>query len=657
MSPRARNKKAKRRRKLRLGTVIWRAFWIIIALILGVLIGTYATTKVPSPEAVKLPQPTAVYFSDGTTKIGDLTAPTRTIVKLAEVAQPMQDAVLARQDPLFYKRPVLSFSDVLSGIWESAWGGQAASEQSLTYTYMDAVSTRSQLPVLDSLRRVFMPVKIDRTLSKDQILENYLNAAYFGRGAYGIEAGAQAYFGVSAKELSLAQAALLAAVIPAPSSWDPAVDAEQAKLQFAKVKEAMVAAGGISQEEADAAEFPAVNPPIRSESYSGVEGYILEYVRAELVSRGRIAPRVLDLGELSVVTTLDAQAQAAAIDAVAGVADSRPEAVQTGLISLDPASGEVKAMYGGADYSQRATNNAVAARVQAGTVFKVFGLVENFEQHLGVNNAYYHHPSGRVDREYYPSIPDLNHKITLLQDSVKYDLNDTFIRLGGDVGPATLKERATAMGVAADAAGLDDAKDNILGRAQVTPQEMARAFGAVANDGGLTTPYAVKEVKDGSGRVVYSGASEELKVMDPDSAKLTTFMMQYQFESPGVAAANGAAFASERPAAGLASNKVDTNGSWFVGYTPQLVTAVAMFQVDDAGSVVPIQPYGAVATMEGGGYPLKVWAAYMTAASQDLPVASFPDVTQLVQENTRDLTGIYPDGVEVVDPDRYVIKW
>lgn len=623
-----------RKRRVRVGTLIWRVFWLLVAVIVGALVGIYFTTNAPAAQAVKLPTPSTVYFADGTTEIGKLSTPSRKIVPLAEVAPVMRDAVVAGQDPLFYQRPKLALTDVFSGMWESLWGGRSADEQSLTLAYAQAVSRGHGAPILGELRDTFLPVRIDQTLSKDKILENYLNVAYFGRGAYGVEAAAQTYFGVSAKDLSLPQAALLAALLPAPCAWDPAVNAEQAQVQFAKVIAALVSAEKITAEQAQDAQFPQVQAASASGDYAGTNGYLLALVKDELTAQAHLSATAIDQGQLTVITTIDAANQQAAVDAVAGVAEGRPAALQTGLIALAPESGAIMAVYGGSDYAQRATNNATQQRIPASSPYKALALVENFEADLGVNNTYEHWANGYLSGDTFNSIPMLPSGLVSIGDATKFNQNDPFVRLEGDVGADAIQQRAVDLGIPADAPGTSTDRGSSLGRVHVTAQEMARIYAAIADDGKITTPHAVQEVRAGK-QSIYSAEVKSRQAIPANSAKLTTYLMQTPFSADGLAAAEGGAFAAQRPAAGIPSTAVDKNVAWFVGYTPQIVTAVTMYQLDDAGALQDITPYGDVKRVDGTNYPLRVWSAFMSSASEKLPVKAFPDVSELVQQATK----------------------
>ena len=232
---------------------------------------------------------------------------------------------------------------------------------------------------------ILISLKVERALDKDQILTDYLNTVYFGRGTYGVQAAAQAYFGVDASALTIEQAALLAGVLPAPNRYDPAEDPEAAQERFDYVSDGLVATEVLNQAAADALVLPTTVEQAPQQVYAGPRGYLLQAAREELADLG-YDDDAIDTGGYKVVTTYDPAVQ----DAVeAGVAEQMPTPEDTGgeplspglrvaAVSIDPATGGVKGMYGGDDLTQR--QNAVTKDIaQGGSTFKPFTLVAALE--------------------------------------------------------------------------------------------------------------------------------------------------------------------------------------------------------------------------------------------------------------------------------------
>lgn len=637
----ARKRPKKKRKRASVGTIIWRILLVILALLVGTAVGSYVMAQVPDPEKMPLPKAGTAYFSDGKTPIGTFTNPKRSVVPAEKIAPVVRAALIASQDPYFEQRPAAGFADLATHWWESLWGGGGANEESLTDKFVQAVAGDADRPLLADMRDAFLPVKIDHALSKDEIVTAYLNTAYFGRDAYGIEAAAQAYFGVSAQKLSTAQAAMLVAVMPAPAAWDPAVNKDEAHQQFAKVLQAMVSNGTITKEEADGTAFPAVKPRVYPE-FSGPNGYLLAMVRAELTDVARIAPATVERAGLSVTTSIDQAQQQAAVKAVQSSASERPKSVQVGLFSLDPRNGEVVAVYGGADYSKNSTNAASQARVPAGMPFGAFAMAEAMEQGVAMNEQFYGWNGVRTNEGGAYSFFNVNGKsygLVNIQQITKFAVNSASVHLNGMVNPENTRKRAVTMGISAQAPGINSDPGNVLGDTQVTAKEMARAYAAFAADGILPVVHAVREVKNASGATIYTGDLKGKQVLKPESAQLATYALHSTFtgpeeaplDLPGMAYTNGAAFDAKYPAAGQASSATDRSGAWFVGYTKHVVTAVNMFERGDDGAVRELEAFGGEDPVTGSGAPLKLWSEFMTAASSGQKAEPFADVTAVLK--------------------------
>lgn len=635
-------KHRRNKRKLTVGTVIWRSIWSLIAVCLGGLAAAYVTVPVPSVVSIPLPAPSVAYFADGTTKIGELTNPVRTPIEHSAMGEMTPKILLAVNDPDFYEAPTMNPKDLAGEVWESLWGGSTAQEGSLSHRFSSMLSERSEQNFWQKLQSLFLPLKIERSLSKDDIVSAYLNAAYFGRDAYGIEEAAKAYFGVSAGDLDLAQSALLVAIMPSPSAWDPAVNSEQAQKQFTQVISKLVSADVLTQEEAAATEFPQVIDRVYP-AYSGTNGYILEMVRSELSSQARLSAATVERESLSVVTTIDEEKQKAAVDAVSSLPEDKPAGVQVGLVSMNPENGDIVAVYGGADYAARSANTATQERSPAGMTFSTFTLAEAFEQGMQMDEEFFAFNGTRAEgyQGYvFPNAGGRSFGQATIQQIAKFAINSAFVSLNNTVTPEKTRQRALAMGVSADAPDLNEDLGSVLGTAQVTGVEMARAYSALAADGVLPVAHVVNTVRSESGDSIYTADFHGKSVMKKESAQLTTYALhstftgpdEPPFDLPGMAYTNGAAFDAEHPSAGQASSSTDRMSAWFVGYTPQLVTSVNMFELGDDGAVRKLSAFGDEDPVTGSGMPLKVWSSFMTAASAQMEAEPLPDVTDILDQ-------------------------
>ena len=312
----------------------------------------YASTDVPEPTELGQKATTTVFYADGTTQLGQFADVNRTPVETADVPEVMRQAVIAAEDRSFYENRGVSPSSIARAFVSNLRGNATQGGSTITQQYVKNYYTGDDTQSLErKVREAFIALKVDQQLDKDEILTDYLNTIYFGRGAYGVQEAAQAYFGVDVGQLDASQAALLAGVVPAPSAYDPAVDPAAAEGRWEYVVDGMVETGALTQAERDALVLPATAQQETDEVYAGPDGYLLQAVRDELTTRGAFTADELDGGGLTITTTFDVGMQE---DAVAAMEDEdafpvedRPEDVVGALVSIDPADGAVKAMYGG----------------------------------------------------------------------------------------------------------------------------------------------------------------------------------------------------------------------------------------------------------------------------------------------------------------------
>lgn len=340
----------------------------------------YVTTDIPEPDELALAQTTRVYFSDGETEMGSFADIDREPVALDTLPEYVGQSVIASEDKSFYSNSGIDLRGIARALVNNARGGAQQGGSTLTQQYVERYYLGTTTNYAGKLKEAIIALKIDNEQTKDEVFENYLNTIYFGRGAYGIEMAAQRYFGISASDLNLSQAALLTAVIPAPSAWDPAQDPEQAESRWHRVLDNMVSEGYISQADADAAVFPPTNSLERSNAFEGPNGYLLSTASAELIDSGEFTADDINTRGLKIVTTIDKEKQQAAVDAVANLPEDRPANNKVGIVSTDPRTGSIYALYGGADFMEREVNAITQDRAQAGSTFKPFALLTYLEQ-------------------------------------------------------------------------------------------------------------------------------------------------------------------------------------------------------------------------------------------------------------------------------------
>lgn len=591
----------------------------------------YATIKVPSPADFALAQKTTIYYSDGETPIGTLADYDRESVKLSTLPEYVPHAVVASEDQSFYTNNGISLRSIARAVVNNVRGGAKQGGSTLTQQYVERFYLGTTKDYVGKVKEAILALKIDRRQSKDEILENYLNTIYFGRGAYGIERAAEKYFGVSAKDLTLDQAALLVAVIPAPSAWDPAVNPERAQQRWERVLRNMVDLGYAEQSEVDALSFPQTIPVQTASSFSGTKGYILQAVSEELRASGKFTADELSTSGLKIITTINADTQQAAVDAVATLPASRPENNYVGLVAVDPRNGEIAAMYGGADFSKRQRNAVTQDRAQGGSTFKPFALLAALEQGVPLSKTYSSASPmkiGGVDIKNYNGrgMGTIN-----LLTATKHSVNTVYVQLNEDVGPSATREAAIKAGLPENTPGLDDSLTNVLGSASPRPIDMARVYSTYANGGKVITPHLVREVYDSRDVLMYSGNTEGKQVFDKETITELTYALQQPTSAGGTAAATRVL---GRPVAGKTGTSSGPWSAWFCGYIPQLVTVVDMYQVGPNGEEETLTGFGKYSIIGGNTYPVDIWTAFMKAATKGMDIEQFDKPKKAVTPST-----------------------
>lgn len=404
------------------------------ALGIGLFAAAWVTTPVPEPEELALAESTTVYFSDGETAIGTLAEVNRTTVDTATLPEYVGLAVVASEDRRFYSNSGVDLIGITRALWNNIRGGETQGGSTLTQQYVENYYLGTTTSITGKVREAIIALKVDQSKSKDEILGDYLNTIYFGRGAYGIEAAAEAYFGVPAAELTLSQSALLAGIIPAPSAWDPAIDPDQAEQRWNHVLGAMVEEEFITQDERDAQVFPETIAPGGSDRFAGTNGYLLAMARDELIS-GDDAPFTedqLNREGLSIVTTFDAGMQAAAVATIEGMPSDHDEFTKATLVSIDPATGGVRALYGGTDYLTETYNRATQAVYQGGSTFKPFTLIAALEQGIPLDQTYESYDNMEIDGVVIPNYDSQDRGRIDLVEATADSVNTVYVQLNRD---------------------------------------------------------------------------------------------------------------------------------------------------------------------------------------------------------------------------------
>jgi membrane peptidoglycan carboxypeptidase len=586
-----------------------------LLLFVGLFVLLYALVKVPSPSSLSLAQSGAVFYSDGKTPIGLVGARNRESVPLTQVPLVVRDAVLAAEDRSFYTEPAVS----PVGIGRAALvdlkhadfveGGSTITQQYVKNAYLTQKRT-----ITRKVKEFFISIKIGRTQSKDQILENYLNTIYFGRGAYGIEAAAKAYFGKDVAALTAAEGAVLAASIQAPSYLDPATHLAAAHARWTYVLDGMVKKGWLSASQRSAARYPTDLQPLASSSYlGGPNGYLLSTVQIELESHG-ISEDRLNRGGLRIITTIDAAAQQAAVAVIAPKIATYPADVHVGLVAVEPGTGKMLAMYGGRDYISQPFNDVTQGSAQMGSTFKPYVLAAALKSGLSMQTRFNGHTPLKVGKDTFVNDSNEQFGSVNLITATAQSVNTVFVQLGLKVGLSKVVNAAYAAGLPTTPT-LSDNASMLLGSDSSRAIDQAAGYATFAAKGTYAKPYIVQQVTDASGSVLYTAKPQVRSAFSSKVAADVTYAMQQVVKS-----GTGKSAAIGRPVAGKTGTTSGNVSAWFVGYVPQMSTAVVMFRDKNA----PLVDVAGVKQVYGGTLPAELWASFMKAALKHTKVTNFP---------------------------------
>lgn len=635
-------------RKIGLGIL----FAFLIAVILGAagFMFAYATIKVPEPGEFALAQKTTVYYADGETELGTFSEIDRTIIDASKLPDYVGHAVVASEDRTFFTNSGIDLKGIARALINNLRGGDLQGASTLSQQYVERYYLDTTTSYVGKAKEAILALKINQQQSKDQILENYLNTIYFGRGAYGIEEAAKNYFGHSASDLTLAESALLAGIIPAPSAWDPAVDPDTAKQRFQRVLDLMVEDGWISPAEAAEAKFPEVKEPTNSSSMTGTTGYLMQQIRQELSDRAGLEAEALDSGGYKIISTLNKDIQKAAIDAVNALPDDHAPNLQVGLSAVNPENGEIYAEYAGRDYQQRQLNTVTQDIAMAGSTMKPIGLLAYMEAGGTLQDMYNGNSGIEIaDKRTGEVAPPLANYgsysfgyVDMLR-STALSINTSYVEMNNEMGPEKTRDMAVKLGYPKDTVGLDDSMRNILGSASPRNIDIALAFSTIASGGMKTTPHIVRTVEKMDGTQVYQGPTGSERVVSEEdiSAMFPGLEAAAQWGSADKASAIG------RPVAAKTGSSEENRSAQFVGFIPQMVTVVSMYQpaADGSGGEESITPFGGVAEVTGGTWPATIWQDFMLAATANMEVQTFDWVQQVNRVSQFD-TYVPPTTVE-----------
>jgi membrane peptidoglycan carboxypeptidase len=592
---------------------------LLLALIVGGVL--WVRTDVPAPESVANPQVSELRYSDGAV-LARTGVEDRTSVPLDQVSPAARRAVLAAEDRNFYDQAGISPRGIVRALWTNLRSGEIEQGGStITQQYARNAFLSQERTLGRKVRETIIALKLDRSRSKDELLERYLNTVYFGRGAYGIQAAARTYLGKPAADLTAQEGAVLASLLRSPSAYDPARHPGRARDRWRYVLQGMVEEGWLEEDAADA-EYPEVLPPQSDDDeFGGPEGYLVTQVLEELEELG-FPEDVVDVRGLRIDTTLDRQMQASAGQAVEQVTGAQPpDGVYRALVSVQPGTGRVLASYAGHDFVSRPFDAVTQGRAQAGSSFKPYVLAAALREGISLRSRFDgSSPQTFGDYEvknFGPGDGQQFGRINLVTATAS-SVNTVYVPLGLAAGTQQVADTAADLGIDADMSEESALPSISLGVTAVTPLEQATAYATLAAGGVRAEPFLVERVVDRSGEVVYEAAPQPERVLDGAlAADVTHALQQVVAQGSGRAAA-----LAGRPAAGKTGTTSGNTAAWFVGYTPEVATAVALF-TDRSDRALP--SFAGVSEVTGGSLPARIWGQYMNAALEGAPAQPFPE--------------------------------
>jgi 1A family penicillin-binding protein len=538
----------------------------------------------------------------------------REVVKLDQISPTLKRAVMAMEDSHFYMHHGINPNSVGRALlinWENKTVVEGGS--TLTMQLVKNLFLKPERKFSRKIAEAVMAIRLEQIFTKDQILEMYLNQIYWGHNNYGVQTAAQSYFGKSADKLNLAESAMMAGLIQSPEEYSPFVNLKVAKERQAIVLTRMQDLGWITAAEAEAARKQKLNVGKNTSWQTSKLPYITEAVVTELNERfGRDA--VLK-GGMRVQTTIDTNFQEMAEETVARSHDNVVYrglyADQVALAAVDPRTHFVKALVGGVNYKKSKYNRAIQARRQPGSSFKPFVYYTAFatgkyspSSTVMDTPVSYRDGSGWYSPRNYGG--GYSGAVTI-RTALMQSINVPAVKIGKSVGLDKVIETCRTLGIKSP---LDPVVSLPLGAIGVTPLEMAGAYATFASNGWYSDTTIIVRVSDSTGNVLLDNTPKPRLVLDPWAvASLTSVLQDVVSSGTGKHAQIG------RPAAGKTGTTSSERDVWFVGYTPQLATAVWIGNDNN-------RPIGGGAT--GGVYAAPIWRNFMLKALKNEPAQSFP---------------------------------
>ncbi|MDT9681890.1 transglycosylase domain-containing protein [Streptomyces sp. TRM76323] len=670
------------------------------ALVMGVATLSYAMVGLPDPAKAATAQNNVYYWEDGTQMAATGGEVNRQIIAYSEIPMGIQDAVVSAENKTFWTDAGVDPMGIGRALFNMATGGETQGGSTITQQYVKNNRLNNQSQTLDrKFKELFISIKVNNELTKKEIMAGYLNTSYFGRGAYGIQAAARTYYGKDAEHLEVEECAFLAALLKGSTYYDPAgapeidpkataeANTERATKRWNWILDEMVKDGKLSAaKRATLTDFPDPELPQKQAKLGGQVGYLVDLAKAYFINNNDhgITAEDLSKGGYEIRTTFEKEKVDALEKTIKKVYDEnidpekRPDTdthVQFGGASVNPETGAIVAIYGGVDATKHFTNNADQTGAQVGSTFKPFVLAAGMKYGVrdrskgpdqgpesrtlidpdtavynGKNKLKIRHYNGSVwkdenNKEWLQvNDDDVSYPDISLREAMIHSANSPFVQLGMDIGIKEVRKTAIEAGLLESSLAKGEVPSFSIGISDPSAIRMASSYATFAANGERRDPYSVTEVKK-NGVVIYQHEDKPTRAFTAAiSSNVTDVLVDVVEKGTGKKAR-----LPGRPAAGKTGTTDGNKSAWFVGYTPQLVTAIDMYRLDDDASnknrkFEEMFGTGGREKVHGSSFPSEIWKAYMTEAHAGLPVKQFPEPEDL------DARPVYGGGAESPEP-------